>query len=223
MRQYKLIGNSFNLGGRLRLDYHGPIIASPDAFFLVIGARPGQVLASNFGAVGLLAYKSIGSFLKAQHDVLEFKYEDLPSEVTGHPDWPIKGGPEHVIVVPRNVIDRIRYSFFATYDLVCGERSYCIALNLLTRRSTMAALREMGWNEKLDAGGSLPVMQQLAPFWGLAVGAVIGAGIKLAMGAPLLAGRGAAIEFAAIGAGAGLVAGTAFYLWAQRKAMRGEN
>jgi hypothetical protein len=213
MPKYVIIGKTFSIGPGLNMgDFRGPVVASCEAFYLCIVTRPGEHLAGHFGGlIGVLLYKGIGALVKRPPHELEFRFETLPPEITDDPEWPVKKRGGSVIVVPREIIESIQYGFWSSYDLVCGKRTYLIGLKFFTRSRVLACLTEMGWDEKLDRANYRSAVRQLAPFWGLLGGAAIAFGGGLALGKPALAGQGAAIEYGAIGAGIGLVVGTAVY------------
>jgi hypothetical protein len=213
MPKFKVIGNTFQIGPGLNMgDFRGPVVASRDAFYLCVLTRPGEHLAGHFGGlVGILLYKGIGALFKRRPHELEFKIETLPPEITDDPEWPVKKHVGTVIVVPREIINRIQYGFWTSYDLVCGKRTYLIGLKFFTRSRVLASLNEMGWDEKLDRSNYRSAIRQLAPFWGLLCGAAFSFGIGLVLGKPPFAGRGAAIEYGAIGAMIGMAIGAAIY------------
>jgi len=151
MSDYMTIGHSFSIGGFAN-EYRGHVIASTDAYFLVIrktalehvaglvvGAALGQLAG---GFVDLVIGKAIGS----KREVMEVDMSDLPTVITAHPDWPCKQRTGRIIVVPRGAIDRIRYSFWGTYDLILDSQTICIALSLLRRRRVTRFLRNKDWD-----------------------------------------------------------------------------
>jgi len=207
MPKYKVIARSFRFGRNVHEgDYYGPVIASRDAFFLVIDQTPAEAyLGAVGGLVGALIAMAVSGGVNKQHDVLQFDYRELPRRITEHPDWPIRRKKGPVVVVPRQAVDRIRYAYFGTYDLECGDRVYRIGLKFFGRSAVMKFLNGAGWDAKLAAERT-PLAIQLAPLLGIFAGCGLGAITGIALGVPM-DGLFCTPMVIGIGACIGLVAG----------------
>jgi hypothetical protein len=76
---------------------------------------------------------------------METDLSKLPPEITQHPEWPLKWKKGRVIVVPREAVDSVRYSFWTTFDLQTEQQVFRVGLRLLRRRRVLEFLRESGW------------------------------------------------------------------------------
>jgi hypothetical protein len=206
VQEYKIVGKTFRFGRKLSSsDYAGPIVASRQAFFLIIDLTPKQALSLQFGGVvGLLAAKALDALSTPQHEILECDYSELPDAVTSHPDWPVRRKKGRVVVIPRDAIDHIEYAYWGTYDLICGENIYCLGLNFIGRSSAMTFLEQAGWNSKVDSAKHLPLTMQLIVPLGLFAGLIVGGIVGRLCGAPW-SGRHSVIDYAVPGAILGLI------------------
>ncbi|MDY3560312.1 hypothetical protein R5W23_001544 [Gemmata sp. JC673] len=147
MPEYVVLGRSFRAKkGQLRDDHGGRVIGSRDAFYLVVYFSPaGAAVASGGLLGGLLAAASSALSDKTVYDQIT-TLSELPSEVTGHPDWPIKKADRRpVIVVPRSAVKRVKYRWWHTFDLICENQSYYIGPRVFGRRAVLKQLRDWGW------------------------------------------------------------------------------
>jgi hypothetical protein len=153
--KYMRVGGSFGIRTSGRKDYTGVIVASRDAFFLLplmhmnlatlgaigLGGAIGGAIA---GALARAASKG-GQYLSDAKDVTEMDLADLPHEITGDPDWPLKKAKGRVLVVPRHAITKIKYSFWGHFKLITEERTFLLELSLFRRRRVTNFLRSVGW------------------------------------------------------------------------------
>src|SRR5262245_22441346 len=134
MRQFQTIGRSFRLvmPGEPMREFYGPIVASPDAFYLVPARTAGEMVMIGLGAsfLGQLgAILAVGGFVDRDRHILETDLASLPINIREHPDWPFKRYRKSVIVVPRNAIQRINNSFWGTFDLIAEGVKFRIVLS----------------------------------------------------------------------------------------------
>lgn len=215
MPKYRVIGRSFQVGRRPQDSYFGPVIASREAMYLIVVKSHLEAHAiSMTGLVGAAIIAAIGGF-GGSRDIAEFDYADLPAGIRDDPEWPVRIGSARVVVIPRSVVQRIRDSFFGTFDLECESQSYAIALSIVRRFKTLEFLRENGWEPTEPA---LPVFVQLAPFIGLIAGVLLGVVVDAARGV-----RINSVELMPIGTMVGVVAGflsgiAVYYIRSQRPA-----
>lgn len=128
-------------------------IASADAFFLVVGKsalRTGMELSG--GLLGSLLGNALDRFSKKKclidpgAAVVEMKVEDLPEEVLGHPDWPAGVQQGTVIVIPREAIISVHYSFWRWGIFVQTDKvEFRIVPPLFGRKKVLQFLRDTGW------------------------------------------------------------------------------
>lgn len=139
MPAYMRVGGEVLIGRGLRAKrYFGPVVASSDAFFLCL-------VSSSLGAMLGLVGAALEALASGKREIMEGDLSKLPSEITQHPDWPIRWKKGRVIVVPREAVDSIQYSFWASSDLQTKQQVFRVNLRLLRRRRVLAFLRESGW------------------------------------------------------------------------------
>jgi hypothetical protein len=136
--------------------YTGMVVASPDAFYIVIdpktltgvGAAIGGALG---GAIeGLLANKKTHGKKKYMPQDVPFVEEmdlsDLPTEVTEHPEWPVTWEEGPVIVVPRKAVQSLRTAWWMGGIKAAMEGVAIQTATPIFQRKKMAAyLVDMGW------------------------------------------------------------------------------
>jgi hypothetical protein len=154
MPEYMKISSSgIRIGKKASGLYSAVSIASADAFFLVVGRNAFRMgMEAGGGALGALlgiALDKLGKrkpLVEAGQRVVETTIEDLPEEITDHPDWPIavKEGP--VIVIPREAVVSVRYSFWQWGIFVQTEKvEFRIEPPFFGRKKVLNFLREVGW------------------------------------------------------------------------------
>src|SRR5437899_10284099 len=115
----KISSSGIRIGKKASGLYSAVSIASADAFFLVIGKNAFRMgMETGGGALGALlgiALDRLGKkkpLVEAGTRVVETALEDLPEEITGHPDWPVEIEQGPVILIPREAVVSVRYSFW---------------------------------------------------------------------------------------------------------------
>ena len=108
-------------------------------------------LGAAFGVVGAMVGGAIGAGLEkmlANKKSFSTTLKQLPPEVVGHPQWPLKKVREDfpVLVIPRSAVTGIGYSFWLTFDVETESEVYCLKLSLLRRFKMIRQIREIGWN-----------------------------------------------------------------------------
>src|SRR5687768_15168385 len=153
MPRFMQISKAFRIGQSPTKNYSGIAVASADAFFLIVGSN---ALATGLGLSGGLVggflagvlHKAVpGRYLPgAASDLTETDLAELPVEVTGHPDWPVKSRKGPVIVVPRPAIRSVRYSFWKWgIFLETKDIEFRLEPPFFGRKKVLAFLREIGW------------------------------------------------------------------------------
>jgi hypothetical protein len=154
MPKYMTISSSgIRIGKKVSGLYSAVSVASDEALFLVVGsnaARAGMEIGG--GALGVLlglALDRLGRkkpLVEAGSDVVETTLEDLPEEVTGHPDWPLRVRRGPVLIIPREAALSVRYSFWQWGIFVqTAEVEFRIEPPFFGRGKVLVFLREAGW------------------------------------------------------------------------------
>ena len=133
--------------------YAGLVVASADAFFLVVGQKATHMgMAAGGGVVGelvatVLARRAAGEALcEPATGVIETDLAALPAEVTAHRDWPVKQTSGPVLVIPRAAIQSVRYSFWQWGVFLQTEGlEFRIEPPFFGRERLWQTLGEMGW------------------------------------------------------------------------------
>lgn len=221
--EYQIVGCSFAIGDRMvSLDMWGLVIASPQAIYLVSGIDPSKLRKFHFEGFFIAA---VGEFLRIRHSRLAFNYDELPESTRDHPDWPLTDGVGWIFI-KRRAVEHIEYNRWGTYDLYCGNQVYKLGLNMFRHARAFKYLHDTGWNALIDPSLTMPAWRQVSIILFLVVGFIGGGAIGLARGGNWLNGRGAAIEYAAIGSIIGLLVALPIYVlsWFQvRRARRLRN
>ncbi len=104
MAYFAKIGGAFRVG---KAKWLGPVVASPDAIYLVKKARQ----RNNAG--GGLIGAAISAALQSRDRFDTCRYFELPAEVTSHSDWPVKRKKDcRVLIIPKNEIKQIKHPGF---------------------------------------------------------------------------------------------------------------
>ncbi|WP_147274128.1 hypothetical protein [Bremerella cremea] len=147
MPKYKLIANKFSLGKLGLKEYFGPVIASSDAFFLVIRMSEAAALAGSLGGVlGSVLVNTASKFIPGKRSTMEIDLCDLPIEITSDPDWPQIQLDGRVIIIPRSVIVSTHYPWWGALRIETSERRFNITPSFFYRGGVVKFLREHGWH-----------------------------------------------------------------------------
>jgi hypothetical protein len=149
MPKYLKISSAFHLGEGVARAFFGPVVASAEAVYLVVegsALRGGVVSGGPLGAwvAGWIERRTFP--LKPVPHVVEMDYAELPADVTGHPDWPVSPRHVPVIVVWRQAVKSVGYSFWK-WRIYLRSASLDIGIEppLFGRKKVFAFLREAGW------------------------------------------------------------------------------
>jgi hypothetical protein len=154
MPEYMKISSSgIRIGKKTSGLYSAVSIASAEAFFLLIGQNAMRMgMEAGGGALGALLGIALDKLRKKQplveagESVVETTLDDLPEEITDHPDWPIRRHEGPVIVIPREAVLGVRYSFWQWGIFVETEQiEFRIEPPFFGRKKVLNFLREAGW------------------------------------------------------------------------------
>jgi hypothetical protein len=144
MAEYMKIGKAFHLGEAVTRGCFGAVVASRSGFYLQLGG-------SAFGAtpIGALVADAIESWLgplRLAPGVVVTDLAEPPARITDHPDWPIREEDGPILVVPRDVIRSVRYSFWK-WGIYLRTETLDIRIEppLFGRKKVFAFLQEAGW------------------------------------------------------------------------------
>jgi hypothetical protein len=144
MAKYLKISKAFHLGEAVTRACFGTVVASRAGFYLVVdGSAFG---ATALGALTAVVIEQFLGPLQLAPGVVVTDLAELPVEVTGHPDWPVRQEEGPVTVLPRMAIRAVRYSFWKWGIYLCTETTDIrIEPPLFGRRKVFGFLREAGW------------------------------------------------------------------------------
>ena len=153
MPQFMLLSRAFRIGKHISGSHSALVVASSAALHLVVGQNAMKMgMAAVGGAVGgliagvLERSRSPQTLAGAAPRVIETDLRELPAEVTAHPDWPIKATAGRVLVILREDIESIRYSFWEWgIFVVVDGLEFRIEPPMFGRKKKLAWLREAGW------------------------------------------------------------------------------
>lgn len=138
--QYQEIAHRFTVG-RLR-SYVGRVIASPEAFFLVVPKddprRSGMLLLFS----EKLSHAVGGIFGKV---ACEMPLASLPDEIHDHPDWPLWEREGIVFVLPKTAVTSLRWPWWGEFELKTPEQRFTIGVSYFHQRQFRRYLRTVGW------------------------------------------------------------------------------
>src|SRR5689334_4521694 len=100
---YRQIGHGFTVE---KAKWVGPVIASPEALYLLKRQRQSTATIAGAAAGGLIGGLIVGAIsaaLQKPDETRSCKYYEIPDEVRAHPDWPVKKqkADVDVIVLPK--------------------------------------------------------------------------------------------------------------------------
>jgi hypothetical protein len=145
---YRKIGGSFVVG---KAKWAGPVIASPDAIYLLKVSRHNTGAAAGAhagGLIGALVVGAISAAFQKPDETKSCKYFELPREVREHPDWPVKKQKKDVdvIVLPKPFVEGLRHPRFGNLlKLTAAGIPYTIEYTLFRGRKVKAFLAGAGW------------------------------------------------------------------------------
>ncbi len=153
MPEYMKISSSgIRIGEKASGLYSAVSIASAEAFFLLIGRNALRMgMEAGGGALGALLGMALDRLRKKQPlveagQIVETTFDDLPEEITDHPDWPVRRHDGPVIVIPRDAVLSVRYSFWQWGIFVQTQKvEFRIEPPFFGRKRVLNFLREAGW------------------------------------------------------------------------------
>jgi hypothetical protein len=145
---YRKIGGGFTVG---KVKWAGPVIAGPEALYLLKVERQNTGAAAG-GAAGGLVGALIGGAISAAFakpdENRSCTYFQLPDSVRGHPDWPVKKQKKDidVVVLPKEYVESIRHPRFSNLlKLKAAGIDYVIEYTLFTGKKVKSFLAASGW------------------------------------------------------------------------------
>jgi hypothetical protein len=130
-------------------DYHGWVIGSEFAFFLVIRMSPEDTARMMAGGIGLLGGLLAAASASLSDNSIKrpmTRLTELAEEITDHADWPVDKDRDYpVVVLPKLKVKRIRYSWWRTFDIVTAEQTFYVGLKMFGREAILKRLRGWGW------------------------------------------------------------------------------
>jgi hypothetical protein len=145
---YRRIGGAFRAG---TVKWGGPVVAGPEAFYLLKVERHSDAAAAGAaagGLVGALVAGAISAALQKPDENPTCTYFQLPESVRGHPDWPIKKRKKdvEVLVLPRDSVESIRHPRFSNViKLKADGVDYSIEYTFFTGNKVKNFLAASGW------------------------------------------------------------------------------
>jgi hypothetical protein len=135
-----LVGQNMLIGRGMPVAYQGPIVASADAFYLVL--RSTQAATGLAGELASLISNAIYKpFSESFVDLSQ-----LPPDIAEHQDWPVKERSGPVRVVSKLAVRRVTYSFWTTFALTTDENRYGLEFYYLRRSKVLRYLKSVGWS-----------------------------------------------------------------------------
>jgi len=156
MPNYIKIGRDIIVGkGLSAKHWSGAVVFSRDAIYicpntsqaaLTLGLDSGAAAAGILGAVGgalvAVARKQGDAQPSWKSQVVDLR--DLPPEVISSPDWPVRKGKRPVIVLRRELVEKIERDGGKLLVTSCGE-TFKLGMKLFGRSEVVGVLRELGW------------------------------------------------------------------------------
>ena len=138
--KFMLVGEEMLIGQGWPVAYHGPIVASSDAFYLVL-----QSTQAFSGIAGTLA-TLVGNAISQPLGERALDLSQLPPEIVDHQDWPVKQRQGPVLVVSKSAVRATTYSFWTTFTLTTEQNRYGLQFYYLKRRKILQYLKSIGWS-----------------------------------------------------------------------------
>jgi hypothetical protein len=148
---YLKVSKAFRIGRAAEGNYSGVVVASPEAFYFVVGRNVAKVvLAVVRGLLGsaeaIAEMKKKKGLLEPGSELIETDLAELPEEIRGHPDWPVKKDQGRLLIVPRAAVTSLSFPFWK-WGIFLRTKTieFRIEPPLFGRKKLFQSLREMGW------------------------------------------------------------------------------
>lgn len=153
MTEYLLLSRAFRVGKGVSGNYAGLVVAGRDAFYFVVGPKATHMgMEAGGGVLGALVAawlkrRSGGTVVAgAPSGVSQMDLSELPAEVTTLRDWPVRQKEGPVLVITREAISSIRYSFWQWGIFLEVETlEFRIEPPFFGREKKLRWLEEAGW------------------------------------------------------------------------------
>jgi hypothetical protein len=156
MSQYIKIGRDIIVGlGWSAKHWSGPVIFGRDAIYicpnasqaaLIQGRDSGAAAGEMLGAIGGALAGAVRTAGDAQpswkSQVVDLR--DLPPDVVNSPDWPVRRSKRPVIVLRRELIEKLERNGGKFLVSSCGD-TFKLGMKLFGRSKVVATVRELGW------------------------------------------------------------------------------
>lgn len=149
--EYNRIGMTFKVG---KQQYYGTVTASVEALYLIMAQRRNDFALAAGVAGGLIGGLIVGAITamgsKKSQPVRTCKLEELGTDITSHPDWPVPLKPRNsdteVLVIPRDAVDVIKHqSFTNLLQFNLADTPVTIEYLLLRGKRVQQYLLDAGW------------------------------------------------------------------------------
>lgn len=156
MPSYIKIGRDIIVGkGLSAKHWSGPIVFGRDAIYICPNASQTAVMQGlDSGAVAGVMLGAIGGALagvarKQSDGQPSWKTQivdlpDLPPDVTNSPDWPVRKRNRPVIILKRELIEKIERDGGKFLVSSCGD-IFKLGMKLFGRRKVVGTVRDLGW------------------------------------------------------------------------------
>ena len=153
MTEYLLLSRAFRVGREVSGNHSGIVVAAKDAFYFVIGRKGTEMgLEASCGALGgllsaWLRRRPGGLGLDAPPGgVIETNLSALPAEITAHHDWPVRRKDEPLLIITRDAVRSLRYSFWQWgIFLQVEDLEFRIEPPFFGREKALKWLEDAGW------------------------------------------------------------------------------
>lgn len=156
MQNYVRIGRDIVVGkGFSAKHWSGPVTFSRDAIYicpniseaaLLMGFDSGAMAGGLLGAVG----GALAGAAQKRKNVQEswkscvVDLQSLPSEVLSHPEWPVKKKKRPVIVLRRDLVEKIERAG-GKFLVSSGGDTFKLGMKFFGRSKVVSAVQELGW------------------------------------------------------------------------------
>ena len=153
MTEYLLLSRAFRVGKEMSGNYAGLVVVAREAFYFVVGPKATHMgMEAGGGVVGALVAawlkrRSSGTVVDgAPSGVSQMDLSELPAEITAQRDWPVKQREGPVLIVTREAIRSVRYSFWQWgIFLQVEDIEFRIEPPFFGREKKLQWLEEAGW------------------------------------------------------------------------------
>lgn len=129
-------------------DYGGSVVASAEGFHFVIDPNRSRMQGGGLIGAALSVVAQHYASQSATASCYAGQLSELPPEIVHDSDWPVRQQTGHVLVVPREAVERVRIPWFWLDNriyITTADSKFSTVYNWFRLKKIRNFLTDLGW------------------------------------------------------------------------------